>query len=97
MTAGVSIPQKSGPLSDYLKREHWYGNISTSYAFSPRVDIGVQLNYRSARYRSVLRELERSSLLNTFGLRFKRKSNDVIDIFFSEDITPATTLDLGFG
>lgn len=97
LLVGYSRTLRSGPLESRLKPEHVYGSFHTSYQIHQSIAVAAQVNFHSAFYESQTRQLGKNSLVGTFGLHCEISDSDTIDLFFTEDLSVATTQDFSLG
>ncbi len=94
---GAQYSGRSGPLKQYLNRHQRYALLTMSVKAREALSIVTQLNYRSPVYKSELPELGAHSVVATFGANFRLAEDNILAIYFSEDIAESTAQDFGVG
>lgn len=95
---GMSRLGKGGQLAERLERRVWVAQFGLDYAFNSTVSGILQLDMHSRIVKNSALTAFGNSIQMQFGLAFKQLlENQVLSLFFSEDIRVGSAPDITFG
>lgn len=97
VSAGATLFEGNGLLADFREELLWFAQAGTSWQWSEKLALKLQLETQSSLFKSALSDMESPSVQLSAGFSRTLSKHYALDLFFTEDIDVGSAPDFGVG